>query len=220
MGKRRGLCFLKVRKPRHIGLRVVLHNIKKGTKKLLQLGIHGIAFTTDIHAHVKGHLIIAAPTGVQLLPGISDAVDEIGLDEAVDVLIVIRDLQSAVLNIPEDAAQAGTSTEQRAMQLERDCDDRYRAEWAKQHIGEDFEGAVSGLTDFGIYVMLPNTAEGLISLDSLPLDEYVTDDFFSMRAAGSNRTFTLGMPVRVTVTRADVNSGNIDFVLAETELKQ
>ncbi len=106
VGKRRGLCFLKVRKPRHIGLRVVLHNIKKGTKKLLQLGIHGIAFTTDIHAHVKGHLIIAAPTGVQLLPGISDAVDEIGLDEAVDVLIVIRDLQSAVLNIPEDAAQA------------------------------------------------------------------------------------------------------------------
>lgn len=120
----------------------------------------------------------------------------------------------------EDAAQAGTSTEQRALQLERDCDDRYRAEWAKQHIGEEFEGAVSGLTDFGIYVMLPNTAEGLISLDSLPLDEYVTDDFFSMRAAGSNRTFTLGMPVRVTVTRADVNSGNIDFVLAETELKQ
>ena len=119
----------------------------------------------------------------------------------------------------EDAAQAGTSTEQRAMQLERDCDDRYRAEWAKQHIGEDFEGAVSGLTDFGIYVMLPNTAEGLISLDSLPLDEYQTDGFFSMRAVNSKRTFTLGMPVRVTVTRADVNSGNIDFVLAETELK-
>ena len=79
----------------------------------------------------------------------------------------------------------------------------------------EFEGAVSGLTDFGIYVMLPNTAEGLIPLDSLPLDEYVTDDFFSMHAAGSNRTFTLGMPVRVTVTRADVNSGNIDFALAE-----
>ena len=101
------------------------------------------------------------------------------------------------------------------MQLERDCDDRYRAEWAKQHTGESFEGTVSGLAEFGIYVMLPNTAEGLIPLDALPLDEYVTDGFFSMHAAGSNRTFTLGMPLRVTITRADVNSGNIDFAPAD-----
>ena len=114
-----------------------------------------------------------------------------------------------------DAAIAGSSTEQRAMQLERDCDDRYRAEWAKQHIGEEAEGAVSGLTDFGIYVMLPNTAEGLIPLDSMPADEYTTDGFFTMHAAGSGRTFTLGMPVRIVITRADVNSGNIDFALAE-----
>ena len=114
-----------------------------------------------------------------------------------------------------DAAIAGSSTEQRAMQLERDCDDRYRAEWAKQHIGEEAEGAVSGLTDFGIYVMLPNTAEGMIPLDSMPADEYTTDGFFTMHAAGSGRTFTLGMPVRIVITRADVNSGNIDFALAE-----
>ena len=114
-----------------------------------------------------------------------------------------------------DAAIAGSNTEQRAMQLERDCDDRYRAEWAKQHIGEEAEGAVSGLTDFGIYVMLPNTAEGMIPLDSMPADEYTTDGFFTMHAAGSGRTFTLGMPVRIVITRADVNSGNIDFALAE-----
>lgn len=115
-----------------------------------------------------------------------------------------------------DAAIAGSSTEQRAMQLERDCDDRYRAEWAKQHVGETFEGAVSGLTEFGIYVMLPNTAEGLVPLDSLPLDEYTYDGFFSMHATGSGKHFTLGMPVQVTITRADVNSGHIDFCLAES----
>lgn len=113
-----------------------------------------------------------------------------------------------------DAAIAGSSTEQRAVQLERDCDDRYRAEWAKQHLGEEFEGVISGLTEFGIYVMLPNTAEGMVPLDALTLDAYTYDGFFSMRAEGSGVTYTLGMPMCVTITRADINSGNIDLAPA------
>ncbi len=115
-----------------------------------------------------------------------------------------------------DAAVAGSTTEQRAMQLERDCDDRYRAEWAKQHLGEAFDGVISGLTDFGIYVMLSNTAEGMISLDALTLDAYTYDGFFSLHAEGSGLTYTLGMPMRVQITRADINSGNIDMVPAAT----
>lgn len=111
----------------------------------------------------------------------------------------------------QDAAIAGSRTEQRAVQLERDCDDRYRAEWARQHLGEEFEGVISGLTEFGIYVMLPNTAEGMVPLDALTLDAYTYDGFFSMHAEGSGVTYTLGMPMRVTITRADINSGNIDL---------
>lgn len=114
-----------------------------------------------------------------------------------------------------DAAIAGSSTEQRAVQLERDCDDRYRAEWAKQHLGEAFDGVISGLTDFGIYVTLPNTAEGMVPLDELTLDAYTYDGFFSMHAEGSGVTYTLGMPMRVTITRADINSGNIDLAPAD-----
>ena len=113
------------------------------------------------------------------------------------------------------AAIAGSSTEQRAMQLERDCDDRYRAEWAKQHLGEAFDGVISGLTEFGIYVMLPNTAEGMVPLDALTTDAYTYDGFFSMHAEGSGKTYTLGMPMRVQITRADINSGNIDMAPAE-----
>lgn len=110
-----------------------------------------------------------------------------------------------------DAAVAGSTTEQRAMQLERDCDDRYRAEWAKQHLGETFDGVISGLTDFGIYVMLSNTVEGMVPLDALTLDAYTYDGFFSLHAEGSGLTYTLGMPMRVQITRADINSGNIDM---------
>ncbi|MBR4201374.1 MAG: ribonuclease R [Oscillospiraceae bacterium] len=120
-----------------------------------------------------------------------------------------------VLQFAHDAAIAGSSTEQRAVQLERDCEDCYRAEWAKQHIGESFDGVISGLTEFGIYVMLPNTAEGLVPIDALPLDAYTYDGFFSMHTEGSGMTYTLGMPMRVTVARADINSGNIDFAPAE-----
>lgn len=113
-----------------------------------------------------------------------------------------------------DAAAAGSVTEQRAMQLERDCDDRYRAEWAKQHLGEEFDGVISGLTEFGIYVMLPNTAEGMVPLDALTTDAYTYDGFFSLHAEGSGLTYTLGMPMRVKLTRADINSGNIDMAPA------
>ena len=115
----------------------------------------------------------------------------------------------------EAAAVAGTVTEQRAMQLERDCEDRYRAEWASQHIGETFEGTVSGVTENGVYVMLPNTVEGLILLDSMPLDTYDCDGFYSLHASGSGVTYALGMTLRVICQRADINSGNIDFVLAD-----
>ncbi len=115
-----------------------------------------------------------------------------------------------------EAAAAGSMTEQRAMQLERDCDDRYRAEFMSSHIGEEFDGMISGLTDFGIYVMLQNTAEGLVSLDVLEPDEYVYDGFFTMTGTRTGRRFTLGQQMRVRCVRVSIGSGHIDFVPAES----
>lgn len=116
-----------------------------------------------------------------------------------------------------DAAFAGTMTEQRAVQTERDCEDCYRAEYMSSHIGEVFDGIVSGVTDFGIYVMLENTAEGMISIDDLPNDDYVFDGYFTLSALGSGTKYTYGMPLRVVCTRANIGSGNIDFALAPAE---
>lgn len=113
-----------------------------------------------------------------------------------------------------DAADAGTLTEQRAVKLERECDDCYRAEWAKQHLGEVFEGMISGVTEFGIYVMLPNTAEGMVSLEALPVDEYEYDGLFTMKAYNSGKKYTIGDPMTVSIDRADISSGHIDFSLA------
>ena len=124
---------------------------------------------------------------------------------------------SSLRGFAEAAAQAGSTTEQRALQLERDCDDRYRAEWAKQHIGEDFDGQVSGVTDFGVYVMLPNTAEGMIAMEMLPDDEYVCDGFYAVRGLRTGMTVSLGQPMRVRCIRADVNGGLIDFAPVPSE---
>lgn len=113
-----------------------------------------------------------------------------------------------------EAAIAGTMTEQRAVQTERSCEDCYRAEYLLAHIGESFDGVISGVTDFGIYVMLSNTAEGLVSLNALPNDDYAFDGFFTLKALGSGKQYMLGEPMRVTCVRANVANGNIDFVPA------
>jgi ribonuclease R len=113
-----------------------------------------------------------------------------------------------------DAAIAGSMTEQRALQLERDCEDRYRAEFMRGQIGEEFTGMISGLTDFGIYVMLPNTAEGLVPTDALEPDEYIYDGFFTLTGKNTGVTYTIGETMRVKCVRADVGSGHIDFVPA------
>lgn len=120
------------------------------------------------------------------------------------------------MQFAKTAAIAGTMTEQRAVQTERDCEDCYRAEYMRNHIGESFDGVISGVTDFGIYVMLPNTAEGLVPLDALPNDDYAFDGFFTLSARSDGQKYTLGQPMRVTCVRVNVASGNIDFSPADS----
>lgn len=115
------------------------------------------------------------------------------------------------------AAEQSTRTELRAQNIERDCEDCYRAEYMQQHIGETFEGTISGLTEFGIYVMLPNTVEGMVAMTELPEGEYDYDGFFTMTEVRSGRRYRLGESMRVRCIRTNVNSGHIDFALAEDQ---
>lgn len=117
-----------------------------------------------------------------------------------------------------DAAEQSTRTELRAQNIERDCEDCYRAEYMQRHIGDTFDGVISGLTEFGIYVMLPNTVEGMVSLTELPEGNYDYDGFFTLTETFSGRRYRLGESMRVQCIRTNVNSGHIDFAPAhETE---
>ena len=142
-------------------------------------------------------------------------------------LSIHRILSDLVSGVPEKmikkryaafASDSSTHSSQReitAMTVERDCEDCYKAEYMKNHIGESFEGMISGVTDYGFYVELPNTVEGLVSVDSLPNGVYEYDGTVSMKEAASGKEFRVGNKVKVKCTKADVSGGKVDFILDE-----
>ena len=113
----------------------------------------------------------------------------------------------------ERSAEHSSQTEQQAMDIERSCEDCYKAEYMKGRIGEEFDGIISSVTSFGLYVELPSTVEGLIRLEDLPDGEYFFDGLLELSDVHTGRKFRLGDKVRVRCVHADVNSGNVDFAL-------
>lgn len=112
-----------------------------------------------------------------------------------------------------NSAERSTAAEIRAVTIERECEDCYKAEFMKKHIGESFEGKISGVTEFGFYVELPNTVEGLVHIRTLPEGEYDYSEPISLTEKFSGVSYTLGQTVQVTCAAVNVSDGIIDFVL-------
>jgi ribonuclease R len=111
------------------------------------------------------------------------------------------------------AAKQSTQTELNAMTLERDCEDCYKAEYMKAHLGEEFDGIISSVASHGIYVELGNTVEGLVRTEDLPGGPYEFDDVMEYRNRITGEKFRIGQKVRVCCVKAEVSSGNVDFTL-------
>ena len=125
---------------------------------------------------------------------------------------------TTVSDSPQVAMQAPSSTaEQRAMSVERSCEDCYKAEYMSSHLGESYEGMVSGVIERGIFVELPNTVEGMIRISEMP-GHFEYDGKIEVKDKDSGRRFRIGDRIRIKVARTDVSSGEIDFVLDETTL--
>ena len=87
-----------------------------------------------------------------------------------------------------------------------------------KHIGEEFEGVISGMNTWGIYVELPNTVEGLIRVTSLRDDYYFYDDErYQMIGERTNKTYSLGEKIKVVVSATDKILRTIDFELPEED---
>lgn len=114
--------------------------------------------------------------------------------------------------LPEVTAQC-SSLERRAEEAERETDKLKKCEYMSRRIGEEFEGVISGITNWGLYVELPNTIEGLIHVNELQGDYYVFDDErMEMVGERSKITYKLGQKIRVAVTGTDRLARTIDFI--------
>lgn len=111
------------------------------------------------------------------------------------------------------SADQSTQTELTAMQVERSCEDCYKAEYLKAHMGEEFDGMIVSVMEFGMFVALPDTCEGLVSVHSLSEGEYYYDGMMTLKNLNTGESWRVGDAVRVKVENADVNSGKVDFVL-------
>lgn len=115
----------------------------------------------------------------------------------------------------EEAASQSTTREFAADTAERDIDKLYLAAYMEQFIGQDFDGEVSGVTSFGLFVSLKNAVEGLIRVEDLPGDDYEFDDQKMMLIGRRSRVrYTMGTPMRVCLTAASRVTGLIDFIPA------
>ena len=120
------------------------------------------------------------------------------------------------LSILTEVAEHSSLTERRADDAERDTEKLKKVQYMSRHIGEIYEGVVSGITGYGMYIELPNTVEGLIHIHSLLDDEYYYDDEkFELVGADSHRIFKLGQKLTVRVVDTDKIRRIIDFELVE-----
>ncbi|CUH93249.1 ribonuclease R [Herbinix luporum] len=117
-----------------------------------------------------------------------------------------------------EVADHSSKTERRAEEAEREVEKMKKVEYMMDHIGETFEGVISGVTSWGIYVELPNTVEGMVRVSEMDDDYYVYDgERYQMVGEHTKKTYKLGQKVKVRVINADKLIRTIDFELVEVE---
>jgi ribonuclease R len=121
--------------------------------------------------------------------------------------------KKALLETVSQASLISSERERLAEEAEREVEDYYKAKYISNHTGEEFEGIISGVTEFGIFVELENTIEGMIRIENLPQDDYqyIKEKYI---LTGKNNSFRLGGKIKIKVESADPKAGRIDFTIA------
>lgn len=113
--------------------------------------------------------------------------------------------------LPEVAKHA-SDMERRADEAERETIKLKKVEYMSDHIGEEFEGVISGVTEWGFFVELPNTVEGLVRITELTEDDYIfIEDHYELTGQRTGKSYKLGQKVRIQVEATDKIMRTIDF---------
>ncbi|MGN0335079.1 MAG: ribonuclease R family protein, partial [Lachnospiraceae bacterium] len=119
--------------------------------------------------------------------------------------------------LPEVAKHC-SDMERRADETERETIRLKKAEYMKEHLGEVYEGVISGVTNYGIYVELDNTVEGMVHVNNMPNDYYYFDEVhYELVGQDYGSRYRLGERVKIQVKRVDMTTRSIDFRLAEED---
>ena len=117
--------------------------------------------------------------------------------------------------LPE-VAEAASRLERRADDAEREVEKLKKAEYMEQFIGQSFDGIISGVTTWGMYVELPNTVEGMVRVADIPGDNYYfEEEKYRMVGEHTGKSYKLGEPIRITVSAVDKLTKTIDFTVCE-----
>ena len=116
--------------------------------------------------------------------------------------------------LPQIAVQT-SAMERRAEEAQRETDKLKKCEYMSQFIGQTFEGVICGVANWGLYVELPNTVEGLVRMAELRDDYYLFDEqHYELLGERTKKSYKLGQPVRVQVAGTDKLTRTVDFILA------
>lgn len=119
--------------------------------------------------------------------------------------------------LPE-IAEHSSKMERRAVEAEREVDAMKKAEYMMDKVGEEFEGIISSVVKFGLFIELPNTIEGLIHINELKQDYFhFIENHLALVGERTGLTFKIGQKVRVKVIKADPEERAIDFELIDAE---
>jgi len=125
-------------------------------------------------------------------------------------------IEKRFVEFAKRASLHSSNMELRAMNVERDCEDCYKAEYIKKFIGKQLSGVISSAAPQGIYVQLPNTIEGLVRTEDLGTGNFVLENNIQYIDNATKKRFRVGDKIDIIVAGSDVSTGNIDFKLAET----
>ncbi len=116
----------------------------------------------------------------------------------------------------EEAAPMTSEREKLAESAEREVEDLKKADYMQNHVGEIYEGTVTGVTNFGVFVELANTVEGMCSMENLPTDNYVFIEKL-YKLAGTKHDYQLGQKVTVLVLSVNLRRRQIDFKMLDAK---
>lgn len=130
--------------------------------------------------------------------------------------LIDKTMDDKTLNKWEEAlpeiADHTSQRERRAIEAERDTDELKKAEYMVQHIGEEYEGIISSVANFGMFIELPNTIEGMVHVSEMTDDYYHFDERqMAMIGERQAKVFRIGDPVKIKVVNVDVDERMIDF---------